>query len=95
MNNTIPLHIWTQVGVNFDEKIMTNRYRRLQTVYQQYDYFEESSKFLFLLYSSCRTLKTSKSDESYIPCTLAYLRISTIILFNEQSKVIVYFYLTQ
>lgn len=44
-----------------------------------------SKKKCFL--SSCRTLKTSKSDESYIPCTLAYIKVSIIILFNEQFKV--------
>lgn len=33
-NNTIPLDVWTKVGVKFDEKIVTNRYRRLQFVYQ-------------------------------------------------------------
>ncbi|CAF4794082.1 unnamed protein product, partial [Rotaria sp. Silwood2] len=36
-NNTIPLHIWVEVGIRFNEKIITNRYRRLQYVYQQYD----------------------------------------------------------
>jgi len=44
------------------------------------------NRFIFW-YFSCRRLKTIKSDESYIPCTLAYLRISIIILFNEQFKV--------
>ncbi|CAF1008906.1 unnamed protein product [Rotaria sordida] len=72
LNNTIDLKIWTQVGIRFDEKIVTNRYRRLQYVYQY-----------------CRKLKTAKSDESYIPCTLAYLRTSTIILFYEQLKIII------
>jgi hypothetical protein len=89
-NYTIPLYIWTQVGVNLSEQIRTDRYRRLQTVYQQYDYYD----FMFLInsfYFSCRRLKTIKSDESYIPCTLAYLRISIIILFNEQLKVNYYF----
>ncbi|CAF1929045.1 unnamed protein product [Rotaria magnacalcarata] len=70
-NNTIPSSVWVQVGIRFDEKIIANRYRRLQFVYQH-----------------CRQLKTAKSDESYIPCTLAYLRISMLILLNEPSKLI-------
>jgi len=37
-NYTIPLYVWTQVGVNLNEQIRTDRYRRLQTVYQQYDF---------------------------------------------------------
>jgi hypothetical protein len=85
-NYTIPLYVWTQVGVNLNEQIRTDRYRRLQTVYQQYDFVFLMNKFIFW-YFSCRRLKTIKSDESYIPCTLAYLRISIIILFNEQFKV--------
>ena len=36
---------------------------------------------------SCRTLKTSKSDESYLPCTLAYLRVSAMVLIEEHSAV--------
>jgi len=32
--NIIPLSIWTQIGINFDEKIMTHKYRKLQTIYQ-------------------------------------------------------------
>ncbi|CAM4859821.1 unnamed protein product [Rotaria socialis] len=70
-NNTIPWHVWVQVGVRFDEKTIANRYRRLQFVYQH-----------------CRQLKTEKSDESYVPCTLAYLRISMLILLTESSKLI-------
>ncbi|CAF4827313.1 unnamed protein product [Rotaria sp. Silwood1] len=71
-NNTIALNIWAQVGIKFNEKIVTNRYRRLQYVYEY-----------------CRKLKTAKSDESYIPCTLAYLRVSAIILLYEQSKIVI------
>lgn len=37
LNSTIPSNIWSQVGVYFDEKIQMNQYRRLQTIYQQYD----------------------------------------------------------
>jgi hypothetical protein len=42
LNYTIPLHVWTEVGVNFDQKIVKNRYRRLQTIYQQYDDLQNS-----------------------------------------------------
>jgi hypothetical protein len=34
-NDVIPMNVWTQVGVLFDEKSMTSRYRRVQAVYQQ------------------------------------------------------------
>jgi hypothetical protein len=39
-NNTISLDVWTKIGVKFDEKIVTNRYRKLQSIYQQYDSFD-------------------------------------------------------
>jgi hypothetical protein len=38
--NTIPLDVWTKIGVKLDEKTMTNRYRKLQSIYQQYDSFD-------------------------------------------------------
>ncbi|CAF0804952.1 unnamed protein product [Adineta ricciae] len=63
---------WDKFGIRFDENAASNRYRRLQTIYQH-----------------CRSLNTDKSDESYIPCTLAYLKISAIILYQEQFKLLV------
>ncbi|UJR27496.1 hypothetical protein I4U23_008780 [Adineta vaga] len=72
LNNTIPLHIWNKIGVKFDEKLVSNRYRRLQTIYQY-----------------CRTLNIPKSDESYIPCTIAYFKITTIIFYDEQFKLLI------
>ena len=77
---------WDKFGIRFDENTVSNRYRRLQTIYQQYvsrGDFWEITDFDF----SCRSLNTDKSDESYIPCTLAYLKISAIIFYQEHFKV--------
>jgi hypothetical protein len=51
------------------------------------EYFMPINRLHRALHFSCRTLQTPRSDESYIPCTLAYSKISTLILFDEQSKV--------
>ena len=36
LNRTIPSTVWTQMGIKFDERTVTSRYRRLQAIYQQY-----------------------------------------------------------
>ena len=38
-NGTVPLRVWSQLGLRFDEKIVTSRYRRLQSIYHLYEPF--------------------------------------------------------